>query len=77
MARNTTRGTMQLGIEVDQELRDRYQEFVRSRGETMRTAIERAMQRDMTYPAPVPPPAPLPDAAPPAKKRRGRPPKAG
>lgn len=72
MARKSTKGTRQLGVEVDVTLADAVREFSRSRGETLREVVELALRRHLANPpavvVPTPPPIPpLPPFPPPAQ----------
>lgn len=77
MARKSTKGTRQLGVEVAETLIEEVRAFAVARGEKLRQVVEEALRRHMAYPPPpvppVPPPvpAPLPDAA--GKKSAARP----
>lgn len=77
MATMRTKGKSQIATQIDTELLTRFREYIAKRGETLTLAMERAIAREMAYPPPPPPPPPqlepLPDAAPPAKRPRGRP----
>lgn len=77
MARKSTKGTTQLGAEVETGLAQQFREFARSRGETLRQALESALRRHMAYPPPPPVPPPPPTVVPfpsaePAPKGRGK-----
>ena len=71
-----TAGVTQLGVEVETKLLTKWKQFVKSRGETLRDAVERALARDMHNPPPppVPPPPPtyppLPPVPPPTPKAK-------
>lgn len=74
MADKYRTGQASVHLWVDADLKAAWQEFISSRGTTLREEIIEAMRRHMKFPSPVPvpappPPAPLPDAAP----KRGRP----
>lgn len=75
MPKKPTKGTKQLGAELDSSLVDQFRAYAKARGEAVRYAMERAIRREIAYPPspPAPPPVePLPDspAADPPKKGR-------
>lgn len=72
MGRRTTEGKKLLGVEITEEVLERYREFVKGRGERIGNAVERALIRDMTYPPPEPEVAPLPDAKKKPRKRHDK-----
>ena len=78
MAQKATKGTAQLGAEVDAALLREFRAFVRGRGEKFRDHLEMAARRHMDNPPPplkpaVPPLPPVPPADAPAEpKRRGK-----
>lgn len=83
MGRRDTKGTGQLGAEIDAELLARWRDFCAHRkerhGESHRDLLESALRRALANPPPPPqPPAdpPLPPGPPlPPPRKRGRPPK--
>lgn len=73
--RKGTKGTHQIGAEVDETLLAQFKTFCAGRGETLRYHIEMAMRRHLANPPEVekptvPPVPPLPPITVPAPKRR-------
>ena len=69
MGRKNTKGTIQLGMELDGELVKVVRSFAKSRDETLREVVEMALRRHLANPpAKVEPPPlpPLPPFPPPA-----------
>ena len=64
MARKSTKGTTQLGVEVDNDLIAYVRDFAKSRKETMREVVEIALRRHIANPPPIIEPPPLPPMAP-------------
>jgi hypothetical protein len=58
--RRATPGTGQLNLEIELTLLEQLREFVRTRGETQRQAVEAALWRHMANPPPIPVLPPLP-----------------
>ncbi len=81
MGRRTTPGTGQLSAEITLELLAAFKAYARGRGERVRTALERAMEREMGNPPPkvthpplppMPVPRKQPDPPPAAPRKPGR-----
>lgn len=75
MARKNTKGTAQLGAELDASLVGEFRAWVKGRGETLRDHLEMALRRHMGNPPglfrpeiPPLPPEPPPEPAP---RRKG------
>jgi hypothetical protein len=60
MPRQSTEGTKQLGVEVDEGLMAELREFARKRRSTVRAVVEMALRRHLANPPPVPEVPPLP-----------------
>ena len=73
MAMHRTKGKVMFSAELPAELVEQFREYVRSRGERVSAAAERALRREMAYPPPIPEPQiePLPDAPPAPTAERG------
>lgn len=70
-----TKGTKQLGCEVNEALLEQFKAFCAARGETLRYHLEMAMRRHLANPPEiekptVPPVPPLPPITVPPPKRR-------
>lgn len=64
MGRKNTKGTVQLGMELSEELVQAVRSFAKSRGETIRVVVELALRRHLANPPPPPEPMPLPPLPP-------------
>jgi hypothetical protein len=64
MPRNSTKGTVQLGAELDAKLVEAFKAFVKQRGESVRFHLEMAMRRHLAFPPPPTEPPPLPPIPP-------------
>lgn len=59
MGRKNTKNTIQLGMELSQELVHAVRSFARSREETLREVVELALRRHLANPPPKPEPPPI------------------
>jgi hypothetical protein len=64
--RKSTKGTKQIGAEVNAELLDEFKAFCAQRGDTLRHHLEMAMRRHLASPPPVVTIPPLPPVGAPA-----------
>jgi len=70
--RRVTPGTGQLNLEIEIGLLVKLREFVRSRNETQRQAVEAALRRHMANPPPIPELPPLPPVTVPGPAKKGK-----
>lgn len=73
MPRRDVKGTKQLNSEIDEALVDRFRQFCKSRGESVREHLELALTRHLENPPPpfkpVAPPLPPVTSPAPAKRK--------
>jgi hypothetical protein len=74
MGRRTTPGTVLVSMEIDKETAAAFKAYAKNRGERLRSACERAWQREMGNPPPPVVHPPLPPLPPPPapKPRKGK-----
>lgn len=78
MARRDVKGAKQFNYEIAGELADRFREFCKGRGESVREHLEMALERHLQNPPPPfkPEAPPLPPVVPPVpapkKPRKGK-----